>query len=190
MRHRIPRLWAFFALSQILPISFAQNLFYIALLRSPGPKETTIYFPRRTTLLVTAAYCICLLVAPYTAEGPFLMPTIIVARLLLFVPFFLPEASGHGKKPLPARKGLELFDHWQARNIVGLFATAMTVKQDVSLIQQGYTLRVVWRALFSHPAVTSLGVDFVVTNASFAVWVISQSRPGRQKIAQERKLAR
>ena len=35
-RRGVPRLWAFFSLSQILPISFTQNLFYIALLRLPN----------------------------------------------------------------------------------------------------------------------------------------------------------
>jgi len=36
-RRNIPFLWAFFALAHLVNLSFAQNLFYVALLLAPSP---------------------------------------------------------------------------------------------------------------------------------------------------------
>jgi hypothetical protein len=40
-RRKIPFLWAYLALGHLVNLSFAQNLFYIALLLTPSPLEAT-----------------------------------------------------------------------------------------------------------------------------------------------------
>lgn len=155
---------------QILPISFAQNIFYVALLRSPDPKRHTVVLARTSVLVVMAAYCACLLVAPYTADGPYLMPTILTARLLLFVPSFLPAATRHSEDHATAVEN-RFFSHRHPQKAVAAFAVGMTVKQVIFVVQGGYSLGGALSALLSHPAVTSLGFDFIVTVLSFTIWV-------------------
>jgi hypothetical protein len=41
-RRRIPRLWTFFALAQLVNLSYAQNLFYVAVLLTPVPLPTDV----------------------------------------------------------------------------------------------------------------------------------------------------
>ncbi|KAF2169023.1 hypothetical protein M409DRAFT_21034 [Zasmidium cellare ATCC 36951] len=186
LRQRVPRLWAFFALSQILPISFAQNLFYIALLRSPNVKGSSVVLPRTSTLVILNAYCACLFVAPYTARGPSLMPTILAARLLLFVPSFLSQ-------PLDLKEGRSssqeraFFTQRQAQLAVAVYAVLMTVKQLASIAFQGFALSQILMALVSHPAVTSLGFDFLVTAISFSTWSFIQDESGQQSISPPKK---
>ncbi|KAK4500035.1 hypothetical protein PRZ48_008221 [Zasmidium cellare] len=184
LRNRVPRLWAFFALSQILPISFAQNLFHIALLRSPHFNERAdVVLPQTSTLGVLVTYCICLLVAPYTANGPYLMPTILAARLLLFVPSFLSQHPEHEKGRSSTGK-TTYFNHHQAHIAVATFAAVMTGKQVILIAQQGFGVSQVLTAMVSHPAVTSLGFDFLVTAVSFAAWTLIQGHSGRSLSSQ------
>jgi hypothetical protein len=122
--HRsVPRLWAYFALSQILPISFAQNLFYVALLKlSPADSNIEVTLPRKITAGVVLGYGASLVLAafpliwdvldnvyPITVRkieavpwgcGPprkvevdsrYLLPIILIARMLLLLPLFLPK---------------------------------------------------------------------------------------------------
>ncbi|USW57457.1 hypothetical protein Slin15195_G107760 [Septoria linicola] len=121
-RRRVPRLGAFFALSQILPISFAQNLFYIALLKSPASSvNNRVKLPKALTAGAVLAYGGCLVMAAFpilseviirimkprrveafewwaachseAADIKYLIPTILTARLLLLTPFFLPRPT-------------------------------------------------------------------------------------------------
>lgn len=45
-RRKIPHLWAYMALAQLVNLSFAQNLFYVALLLAPAPVEYGIWSER------------------------------------------------------------------------------------------------------------------------------------------------
>lgn len=182
LRNRVSRLWAFFALSQILPISFALNLFYIALLRSPKERRPRVAISRNATLVVLTAYSMCLLIAPYTAEGPYLMPTILAARMLLLVPLFLPSILESREDQLSV-----LFNQPQAQAAIILFAAMMTTKQVLIVIMNGRSVTSVLVALISHPAVTSLGFDFLITVASFAIWFLVRDTSGHQSISERKK---
>ncbi|CAK4012720.1 Hypothetical predicted protein [Lecanosticta acicola] len=164
LRKRIPRLWAFFALSQILPISFAQNLFYLALLRS-GPPSHAIGIPRTATTGLIAAYCICLVAAPYSRGSPYLIPIILFARLLLLLPLHLPFVDDE------ARSAGDTFTPTRAQRIVASLSAVLVARQVYLIRQSGASLHDVFaRALFGHPAVTTLGFDFFLSVVSSAVW--------------------
>jgi hypothetical protein len=55
-RRRIPYLWAYMLLAHLVNLSFAQNLFYLALLLTPSPLEGNIpsLAPRQVPYLVGA----------------------------------------------------------------------------------------------------------------------------------------
>jgi hypothetical protein len=54
-RRNIPHLWAFMTLAQIVNLSFAQNLFYIAMLLTPVPLPESIRDPARPVTSTSSA---------------------------------------------------------------------------------------------------------------------------------------
>jgi len=119
-QRQIPQLWTFFALSQILPISFAQNLFYLALcLTTPEeeeeelesepstktktktkseetktkpttPSQRILHYPKTPSILTLATYSLTLALAQLYAHTPALIPLVLLARLALLFPLLLP----------------------------------------------------------------------------------------------------
>ncbi|EME39602.1 hypothetical protein DOTSEDRAFT_56931 [Dothistroma septosporum NZE10] len=184
IRRQVPRLWAFFALSQILPISFAQNLFYVAALRSPAAFGLDASMSRNISLRAIAAYCICLAIAPYAAGGPYLISAILFARAMLFVPLVL--ARKMSQRAGEKQAGRTFFTHQLAQQAVVLFAVALTAKQAYLLYQSKSTARETWKALFSHPAVTALGVDFLLSALGHVAWTLSQNRIRNSALEREK----
>ena len=178
----MPGLWAFFGLSQILPISFAQNLFYIALLLVPQ-SPSAVHFRRVPAALTCLAYCSCLIAAPYAANSPWLIPTILVARLFLFAPSRLPMASGFEPDIRDAPTSGAFFN---ARLSIVAFLSIILVDVQVLRIVAGRdSIGAIYRALWSHPAVSSLSFDMIISIVSFCIWVLAQAwlpriQPGRE----------
>lgn len=168
-RHRnVPQLWSFFCLSQILPISFAQNLFYVALLLSPET-DGQLHFNKSRAVMSAAVYCLCLACAQMYAGTDKLILVILVARAALMAPLFLKAgrfaaATTSEKVPVDRATGDEL------QRIVLKSAIIMTGMKGYQAMQEGFSPLVIGNALFSHPAVTSLGCDFVLSALSFAAW--------------------
>ncbi|KAK3633933.1 hypothetical protein LTR56_015543 [Elasticomyces elasticus] len=161
-RRSIPRLWAFFALSQILPISFAQNLFYIAILRQPAKVQpvTVRSLPNAGFLLV---YSLLLSVAPRAAKSSLLMPLIIMARLLLVMPLFLVQSGA-------ATNDNGLVSRLQRP--VAIAAGLLIVRQAILALEENSFTDIV-AALNSHPAVSALGSDLIISVMSFGAWIYS-----------------
>ena len=55
-----------------------------------------------------------------------------------------------------------------------MLSTALMIKQGVSLAYSRTSWASVLQALFSHPAVSSLGVDFMLSVLSLFLWVHTQ----------------
>ena len=193
VHRRVPRLWAYFALSQILPISFAQNLFYVALLRLPPANSNKgVMLPRKITAGVVLSYGASLLLAafplmwdvvdkvyPITVRkieavpwgcGPprkverdsrFLIPTILVARLLLLLPLFLPKLQRGANAASYPRGGSDM---QVMQKLVTVCAIAMTAGvgcflRDLDFMRIEFLIMefndFLLPALWSHPAVLS-----------------------------------
>jgi hypothetical protein len=172
LRYRIPNLWSFFALAQILPISFTQNLLYLALLRarvnkSPRPEEAT--FPRNQLLALTTAYMLVLRLAPRSGQN--ILFVVAVARALLLVPYILAHA------PKNANISSSQSARWSTREaglLLGLLTAIATARQVYEVQQAGLSVNDVLSALTSHPAVTTLGVDMVISCFSWFCWQFAQ----------------
>ncbi|KAI7339945.1 hypothetical protein KC315_g979 [Hortaea werneckii] len=182
-RRQTPRLYVFFALSQILPVSFAQGLFYLAVLRLDGGVEAErsraaeghgrdgggrrrekglMVIPSPAWVAVTClAYGGCIAAACLLNETGFLMPLVLVARLLLLAPRFLPLRL-YADDSVAARA---------VQTALPLFALVMVGYASLTAIldDEDYGLSIP-RALFSHPAVSSLGFDAVLSVISLALW--------------------
>ncbi|KAI7503952.1 hypothetical protein KC347_g8470 [Hortaea werneckii] len=180
-RRRVPRLYAFFALSQILPVSFAQDLFYLAVLRmdgggveakggsgsegyvrdGDGGEKGVVVIPAAWVNVTCLAYGACIVAAACLLnETGLLMPLVLLARLLLLVPRFLPlRLQGENQE-----KG-----GW-ARTALPLIALVMVGYASVTAFLDDDHGLSIPRALFSHPAVSSLGCDAVLSLISLALW--------------------
>lgn len=119
-RRRIPLITAFLALAHLVSLSFAQNLFYLALLLTPAPisgdddlEVPVVPLPTSTWVRIRNAilppkptnWCphpilflgtifinlASLFVLPYAAETPSFVRTILIARLSTFLPLVLPK---------------------------------------------------------------------------------------------------
>ncbi|PPJ59857.1 hypothetical protein CBER1_04935 [Cercospora berteroae] len=209
VHRRVPRLWAYFALSQILPISFAQNLFYVALLKLPrGDSNTGVTLPRNITAGVVLSYGASLLLAafplmwdvfdkvyPITVReieavpwgcGPprkverdsrFLIPTILVARMLLLLPLFLPKLQRGANTTSYPRGGSDMQIMQKLVTVCALAMTAVVGRfsRDLDFMRNEFLIMefndFLLPTLWSHPAVTSLGLDFLLSCISAAGWV-------------------
>ncbi|KAK3677684.1 hypothetical protein LTR78_002534 [Recurvomyces mirabilis] len=159
-RRQIPKLWAFFALSQILPISFAQNLFYLALIRSPHQSQAVATRPWISALLLIA-YSFGISLAPQTAGTAALMPMIIAARLLLFAQLALVKIGTGSPSGGLAQ---------QLQQPIASLGVILTARQAYSALQS-YTPSEIIAALLGHPAVSSLGIDFLLSAFSCLTWM-------------------
>jgi hypothetical protein len=177
----VPQLWSFFCLSQILPISFAQNLFYVALLLSPDT-EGQLHFNKSRAVMSAGAYCLCLACAQMYTGTDKLILIILAARALLMAPFLLKTgrfaaAITSDKVPIDRATGDEL------QRIVLKSAIIMTGMKGYQAMQEGFSPQVIASALFSHPAVASLGCDFILSALSFAAWNYLAPRAASSKTA-------
>ncbi|KAI6833063.1 hypothetical protein KC340_g6684 [Hortaea werneckii] len=182
-RRQTPRLYVFFALSQILPVSFAQGLFYLAVLRKGdgglvvgvtrvgrrvegdgrdgGGEKGFIVIPPAWVAVTCLAYGGCIAAACLLNETGFLMPFVLLARVLLLAPQFLPLRlyADDSVMVRAVQTALPLF------GLVMVGYTSVTAILD----DDDYGLSI-FRALFSHPAVSSLGCDAMLSVISLALW--------------------
>ncbi|AEO69197.1 uncharacterized protein THITE_2119332 [Thermothielavioides terrestris NRRL 8126] len=110
-RRRIPHLWAYALLPHLVNLSFAQNLFYVALLQTPVPiasQETRIaravhwllprkpnnWFPKLPVLFLPL---LCSYLAtiwlPYTAGTPSFPTAVALSKVLTLGPLILPAIA-------------------------------------------------------------------------------------------------
>ena len=168
-RHRkIPKLWAFICLGQILPISFTQNLFYIALLRqSQHSSEWRI--SRGSVVLLSGVYCACLIVAPAAAGTEWLIPLILLARLLLVAVQTMDWIRSDAGQTRVDSTSEARFTRDDLASHLSLLATLCGFAQaSLALLEEAPAN--IGRALFSHPAVSSLGCDFLLSAISYLCW--------------------
>jgi hypothetical protein len=193
-RHKVPNLWVFFVLLEILPTSFAQTLFYIMLCTKPQSVSASIrllaYWP--FWYAVPLAYAYCLNSAPgYAEEGEWLIYTILAARLLLILPLVLPLRSLSDGVP-------NTFKHAATLRLF-VFTVAIQFFTQKSIGDLGpldQMPAVLLHALNSHPAVQTLSYDLLHSLAAFGYWMLRREplksitpiTPSEQDISLKRPL--
>lgn len=164
---RVPGLWAFFCLAQILPISFTQNLFYLALLRLPrtGEKVTAPRLPIFVTLLVYSACLVCACLVCAGRSDLWLLPSILTARVALFAPLLLCNVrlTKHVVR-------IKVLDVWEMQKMLAANALHTGCWWLYTFPKDELTLQQMLQSVFEHPAVSSLGCDFIICILSFAAW--------------------
>lgn len=171
----MPHLVAYAIISQILPVSFAANLFFLALLMRPLPKpEVNIWTPVPVLKYgPLVAYFSLLTAAQFTIDTGYFMSIVVALRLLLFWPLalatMLPKSFGH---ELPAKDVRE-------RNlaqliVIGLVSINLVCVQTMyALASNGFNFIGMIKAVNNDPAVSALGYDYILGSVSAIIWLRS-----------------
>lgn len=156
----ITHLWAFMLLGQIVAISFASNLSFVAMLvyHDAGSNSGE---PRRrvTDLLLLLVNVVLALLLLANLEGSWFMYLLLAPHVLAFVPLLRDRVSS-SKGQVAGPSSAEQF---------GLMAVLVAVATK-RVLDQGGDLAVIARTLYEHPAVSSVGWDVICCWVSYVAW--------------------
>jgi len=178
-RHRIKHLWAYMLLGQVVAISVASNLFYLAIILSRTPSQ-----PRgrpspsmaSPTLWISVLFSLITVgLTPFTSQHTFL-PNLLVMHTLLLVPLLpFPNQKADGHPGLSIRTSTL----YALVTVLAIASrTRTTAVALLSLPTQSQSLRGLassaWDVLHSHPAQSSIGWDVIWTTISFTFWILAR----------------
>lgn len=181
-RRNIQYTWAFILLGQIVAISFAANLFFLATLlhrptvtqtKKPSKQASDVRQPQPSSWWNSTAFWngVVLIATLQSSlqvtvliQSPNFMLYLLAPHLLAFVPIILSRVI-HDKTPeLTLREPA-----WYTK----LFILITLITQQVRAVNSaGTTWNVVWDALHQHPAVSSVGWDVICCWVSFSLWQV------------------
>ena len=172
-RRKIPHLWAYASISQILPVSFAQNLFFLAMLVSlAAEQDEMVWVPKPMLLQVSLAiYYVFVGLAPYMIGTNAFIGVVIMIRLLLFSPLYLPTIvpSDSGKEYPEARDTQRIFRG--SFGYVGICSVVLFVSQTLMALREvGFNGSRVLGAIHDSPAISALGYDYLLSLVSAGFW--------------------
>lgn len=176
-RLQVPRLWAYLAIGQILPISFAQNLFFIAILLYPMPgptKLTQIPSPPAQSVPLIIYYW-ALFRFPHTIGKPSFVPIIVILRTLLLCPLlfrssFFQRAFGSQSTSLR-----DIRPRYSASYKIALVCSSILFVQQTIWTLSENRLSQVPAAVNSSSAVSALGYDFILYVISCCAYFVHPS---------------
>ncbi|EXJ64125.1 hypothetical protein A1O7_00461 [Cladophialophora yegresii CBS 114405] len=176
-RKSIPHLWAYFLLDQILPVSFTQNMFLLAVHLQDDKKyaEIRMLDPPSAAMqvLLVCAYSAVLATAPISIGSGWFIWVLLATRALLSAPFLV-------LRPRIARPGAS-FQHQdvfssanyslrhEARWALALISGYMAVQLAQGFLALPSSITAVLSVLHDNPAVSTLGYDLLIGTFSLSV---------------------
>ena len=174
----VRRLWSYFLLNQILPVSFSQNLFILALIVAPPPKTERKLFAANSKLQVAIllAYFWCVSEAPSAVGTTTFFPIQFAIRALLFspLPVLAPSLKLSWRTPRGSRPGQATIyaAYRPAWMIISISAIALLVRQSKTILDDNFK-SAIWegfRTINEHPAVSALAYDYLIGMTSLYVF--------------------
>lgn len=156
----------FVLLGQVVAISFATNLSFLAILCSEPPSRKaskgaaarpSAFSWHAVLLFVNLLWATSI---PAAVSRPGFMPLLLGPHLLAFAPLLLDRV-------FPARTLGEPGWFWKAASMAWVLAVAFKGVSD-----ENVTFEVVLRTLYEHPAVSSVGWDVICCWISFGAWAV------------------
>ncbi|KAF4454779.1 alpha-mannosyltransferase alg11p [Fusarium albosuccineum] len=186
-RRRVPHLWMFVLLGQIVAISFAENLPFLAFTvfggfsasqsatstEQTGTKEGTARQSEPPTtsswlsivwLVVLAINLGCAIAIPGNIGHPNFMYLLLTPHIIVFAPLLMNGILAAPKAPIFSQ---QLPFVVRAGEMVSLPATAIR-----NVMSEGEDSEQIRTALYEHPAVSSVGWDAMCCWLSFSAWTI------------------
>ena len=184
-RYNIKHVWAYMLLGQIVAISVASNLFYLALVLSEpsvSSRRHDLSLKRRTVSLRLVVSVLLSLVtvalSPFTSSKTFL-PNLLVMHVLLFVPLISINNTSSSPETSPAPFSINLNTLYRIIHLACAGIHIRTVIAAIGSLQSTSKspdiFREAWTTLYSHPAQSSIGWDIIWTSSSFIVWILLRS---------------
>jgi hypothetical protein len=171
-RRHVPAAWAFMLLGQLVAISFASNLFFLAVLhrdpaRAPATKGTTRWFGLKQVYYALIVLQISVAIAiPQSAHTSGFLRLLLVPHVLAFAPLLLRAVWTTGKPP-SEHEGKQ----WQWL-IPAASIGALLYAATAPLLGDGMVSRSLVATLVEHPAVSSVGWDVICCWISYTTWTI------------------
>ncbi|PPQ63909.1 hypothetical protein CVT24_010307 [Panaeolus cyanescens] len=176
-RHKIKRVWAYMLLGQLVAISVASNLFYLALLVSSPPptrNKPTAVKPRVWISVLLSLATVA--VSPFTSDRSFL-PNLLIMHTLIFlsiIPNYSPIADPVRHHPY----SLRVSTLYRIAFLVSAIIRMRTARVAAAYLaatrpmSKAHIISAATSVLYSHPAMSSIGWDVIWTSISFVVWVL------------------
>ncbi|KAJ7158055.1 hypothetical protein C8R46DRAFT_1165229 [Mycena filopes] len=178
-RHNVKFIWAYMLLGQLVAISVASNLFYLALVLAPPPpppsnrRSTPLRAPVALWLPVLLSLA-TVATSPFTSDTSFL-PNLLLMHSLIVLPLLAPD------RLFPLGETKSSFDMSLKTLYILVFGGALALHTrvtgqalgDPAVSVTDFALKA-WDVLHSHPAQSSIGWDVIWTSISFIVWLVLQ----------------
>lgn len=187
IQHHIPHLPLYFLLAQILPVSFTQHLFLLALelTRSSPNHRSAQHAPSQTRPayitslgLASAAFTFIDRDNANLVHSPSLIPRILLIRALLFAPLLVPRLTRLLAPLLPGGAGGGNNGPWAKSPVTKLVAIA--AGWQVRAVQEAAgRWDKVAAALNEHPAVSAMGYDLGFALVGLAAYLFLEGRENR-----------
>jgi len=181
-RYNIKHVWAYMLLGQIVAISVASNLFYLALVLSEPSVSSGNLSPKKTVSVRLVVSVLLSLVtvalSPFTSPKTFLL-NLLVMHVLLFVPLISTTSS---TSPAPFSVNLHTLYRIIHLACAGIhirtvIAAIGSLSQTTSSLQKSPDIfKEALSILYSHPAQSSIGWDIIWTSLSFIAWILLRPR--------------
>lgn len=181
-RRRIPYIWAYMILGQVVAISVASSLFFAVMLAYPPVINKSVSEKLLWMLaLSTVGGIITVIISPYVAATEGFMPNLLVMHILLIFPLaskkFIPlPAFSSIKTPLfiitlytfAAGANLSIYiNQW-------LVCLSTLEVQSNSFISDVYSMLL--GTFFGHPAQSSISYDIVCMQIISIAWMCTSSK--------------
>ncbi|KAF2841814.1 hypothetical protein M501DRAFT_1013202 [Patellaria atrata CBS 101060] len=181
----ISHAWAFVLLGQLVAISFASNLFFLAVLvksessKSRSKIKTKDFLeekPVDPSWIVSFIFqgipliftLVCVVLIPYVQETQYFLPVLLVPHAVLFIPPLLPQlvkgSSSVFQRDNTNRKAL----------LETIFVLSFTFLQITATTKSvdNWRFEPIWQTLYEHPAVSSVGWDVIMCTISYTLWTL------------------
>ncbi|KAJ7061992.1 hypothetical protein C8F01DRAFT_121904 [Mycena amicta] len=183
-KHQVKRVWAYMLLGQLVAISVASNLFYLALVLSP-PTPSPARQTRRAHALLWIPILISLgtvALSPFTSTetGTFL-PNLLLMHALIVVPLVVsPIGTTIPLRTLYALAALSSILLHTCATYLAFPGTDDAHSRNVAASAMIITFaRDTWTTLHGHPAQSSIGWDVIWTSVSLVVWTAAELSTAR-----------
>jgi hypothetical protein len=168
-------------LGQLVAVSVASNLFYLALILSGPPlarSHTRIRTIPPLTWICVHLSLVNVALTPYTSEQTFL-PNLLAMHVLLILPLIPSPTHSSTSLTAPTRFSVSLRKFYYALTLFGIALrgrTTFVALSSISHLGEKEMWSALWETLHSHPAQSSIGWDAVWVTIGFLVWSIQGTR--------------
>ncbi|KAK4177121.1 hypothetical protein QBC36DRAFT_300505 [Triangularia setosa] len=169
-KRNIPQIWAFMLLGQIVAISFASNLFFLAVLvhdvRDEKKATQTGRKPssRTSDILILVVNLAVTLFLFGNLDSPYFLTLLLAPHVLAFVPLLRDTLSS---KSVGSSQFREPSTVLQFGILVAVLAAGTS-----QAIATGESWQSILDTLYEHPAVSSVGWDVICCWVSYTAWFL------------------